>query len=339
MILRLVSDAKDAGASEQSCCRVIGISTKTLQRWRQQGIGDDKRFGPKTAPESKLSQAERKNVLKVLNSKEYRDLSPRQVVPRLADEGKYLASESTMYRLLHEAGQQKRRERSKEPQARHRPKEFVATGPNQLWSWDITYLRSPVRGIFYYAYILLDVYSRKMIGAAVHDRECGELATALIEDTCRREGIRRDELVLHSDNGGPMKSATLLATLQALGVATSFSRPSVCDDNPFSESAFRTMKYRPQYPTRPFSSKESAANWLDWFVRWYNSEHRHSGIRFVTPDQRHEGSDGEILERRRAVYEQARSERPSRWSGRTRDWSPVTVTKLNPDPRARDHVA
>lgn len=339
MILRLVSDAMDAGASERACCRVIGLAARTLQRWRAQGIGDDNRAGPVTTPANKLSQQEREAVLSALNSEEHRDLSPRQIVPRLADEGMFLASESTMYRVLHEEGQQKHRERSREPQARHRPNEHVANGPSQVWSWDITYLRSPVRGAFYYVYLVLDVYSRKIVGAAVHDRECGELATALIDSTCRQERVSRGELVIHSDNGSPMKSATLLATLQVLGVVTSFSRPSVSNDNPFSESAFRTMKYRPEYPTGPFASKEAAAEWLNWFVRWYNTEHRHSGIRFVTPEQRHRRLDVEILERRRQVYEQARQAKPDRWAGKTRNWSPVDVVTLNPEPCPGERVA
>jgi transposase InsO family protein len=237
-----------------------------------------------------------------------------------------------MYRILHEEKLQTHREASREPHKRHRPKELVATGPNEVWSWDITYLASPVRGAFFYAYVAIDVFSRKIVGHAIHDRECGELAVELLEAACRREGVDRDKLVIHSDNGGPMKSATLLATLLALGVATSFSRPSVSNDNPYSESAFRTAKYRPQYPKGPFASLEAARAWFQWFENWYNTEHQHSGIRFVTPDERHRGADVEILSNRERVYAAAKARHPERWTGKTRDWSRVDEVRLNPNP-------
>lgn len=268
-------------------------------------------------------------MLKVVNQPEYRDLPVKQIVPRLADQGEYLASESTMYRILREEGQLKHRSNAK-PRVHQRPRELVATGPNQLWSWDITYLKSPIAGAFFYAYTVVDVFSRKIVGSAVHDSE-GELhAAALITATCAKEGVDRDTLVIHSDNGSPMKGATMLATLQRLGVATSFSRPKVSDDNPYSESLFRTMKYRPEYPSGPFGSLDAARLWMDWFVSWYNDEHRHSSVKFVTPSERHGGHDLEILEQRRRVYEQARQRHPERWSGDTRDWSRITSVVLNP---------
>lgn len=332
MILGAVDEAIASGASKERACSTVGVSVRTLQRWRKQDIGDDKRAGPKTAPGNKLTPQERQEVLSTLNSEAYRDLSPRQVVPKLADQGKYLASESTMYRILHEEQLQHHRERSREPQERHRPEELVATRPNQVWSWDITYLASPVRGLFFYAYLILDVFSRKIVGFAVQDCECGELAAYLIEAACKREGVDRDQLVIHSDNGSPMKSATLLARLLALGVATSFSRPSVSNDNPYSESLFRTTKYRPEYPKGPFASLEAARAWFQWFVNWYNTEHQHSSIQLVTPDERHRGADREILERRERVYAEAKARNPERWTGRTRDWSRVNEVRLNPNP-------
>jgi transposase InsO family protein len=154
----------------------------------------------------------------------------------------------------------------------------------------------------------------------------------MIEEACAREGVQHHQLVLHSDNGGPMKGATLLATLQLLGVLTSFSRPRVSNDNPFSESLFRTAKYRPEYPRRPFASLEEARRWVTWFVRWYNTEHRHSAIRFVTPEQRHQGLEQEILAARAKVYATARKRRPERWTGDARDWSPIETVALNPEP-------
>ena len=262
-----------------------------MQRWRKQGVGEDRRAGPKTSPANKLTPPERGHILEVVNRAEYRDLSPKQIVPRLADQGIWIGSESTIYRLLREVEQQRHRENTRPPQPRHRPREHQARGPLQVWCWDITYLPSSIRGRFFYLYMILDVFSRKIVGWAVHEAENAEHARQLLLETCLREGIDGEGLVFHSDNGGPMKAATMLATLQALGVIPSFSRPSVSNDNPYSESAFRTLKYRPWYPTRPFDSLEAARAWVEGFVHWYNEQHRHSAISYVTPHQRHEGLD------------------------------------------------
>jgi transposase InsO family protein len=269
-------------------------------------------------------------VLEVVNRPEYRNRSPKQIVPSLADQGEYLVSESTMYRILHEEDQLKHRASSSAP-ARRRPRELVATTPNQVWSWDITYLKSPILGVFFYLYLVVDIFSRKIVAAEVHAAEDSEHAAELIEQACAAEGINPDQLALHSDNGGPMKGATLLATLQQLGVMPSFSRPRVSDDNPYSEALFRTAKYRPEYPNGPFDSLEAAREWVRWFVDWYDHQHLHSAIRFVTPAQRHAGEDAEILANRCAVYEAARTRHPERWSGNTRDWSRVEAVRLNPN--------
>ena len=193
------------------------------------------------------------------------------------------------------------------------------------------YLRAPVLGRFYYLYMVEDIFSRKIVGWAVHETESSEHSARLFEQTCAREGISPEQLVLHSDNGGPMKGATILATLQRLGVAISFSRPSVSDDNPYSESLFRTLKYRPEFPSQRFASLNEARAWVERFVAWYNTEHRHSGIRFVTPEQRHRGQDKALLAKRHQVYEAARSRHPERWSGDTRNWSRIETVVLNPE--------
>ena len=330
MMLGLIDEAVSCGARQRKACEVVGLDPRTLQRWKAQGIGEDRRAGPKHPPSNKLSAQERARILEVVNSVEHRDLSPNQIVPKLADEGVYLASEATFYRTLREEGQMKHREPSKPPTARSRPEEYVATAPNQVWSWDITYLCSPIRGVFYYVYMVVDVWSRKIVGWTVHESESAEHASVMIEAACAREGIGRHQLVLHSDNGGPMKGATLLATLQALGVTTSFSRPRVSNDNPFSEALFRTAKYRPEYPRRPFASLEEARRWVAWFVRWYNTEHRHSAIRFVTPDERHSGRDAEILAKRSELYAAVRARRPERWTRNARNWTPIETVALNP---------
>jgi len=188
-----------------------------------------------------------------------------------------------------------------------------------------------VTGWFYRLYLVMDIYSRKIVGWEVHERESADLASQLIQRACLAEGITRQDLVLHSDNGSPMKGATMLATLQRLGVVPSFSRPSVSNDNPYSESLFRSMKYSPAYPEKPFESLEAARTWVHAFVTWYNDTHRHGGIQYVTPNERHQREDDVILARRKAVYEAAKARHPERWSGATRNWSKHEVVYLNPD--------
>jgi putative transposase len=211
-----------------------------------------------------------------------------------------------------------------------RPKGYVATGPNQVWSWDITYVRGPIRGQFYFLYLMVDIWSRMIVAWEIAEVECEEVASRMIAQACRIHGVQRDQLVIHSDNGGPMKGATLLATLQFLGVVPSFSRPHVSDDNPYSESLFRTLKYRPEYPRGAFESLEDARGWVEAFVTWYNTEHRHSAIRFVTPAERHVGAEAQVLAKREAVYREAKRLNPSRWSKSTRNWQPIREVSLNP---------
>lgn len=331
MILGLLDEAIRDGARQSKACEILGIDPRTVQRWRRQGIGKDRRAGPKSTPKNKLSDAERGRVLEVVNLPEHRDLCVNQIVPRLADQGVYLASESTIYRILREVKQLRHRESSR-PRQHHRPRELTATRPNQVWSWDITYLRSPVLGAFFYLYVAVDVWSRKIVAAEVHTAESSDNAARLFHDAVAKEGVDYgDGLALHSDNGGPMKGATLLATLQRLGIATSFSRPRVSDDNSFSEALFRTVKYRPEYPDGPFASLDAAREWVQWFVHWYNHVHLHSAIRFVTPAQRHSGQEVDILAMRHEVYQRARSKHPERWSGDTRNCTPVEVVRLNPE--------
>jgi transposase InsO family protein len=205
-----------------------------------------------------------------------------------------------------------------------------------VWSWDITYLRAPIRGTFFYLYMLIDVWSRKIVGWEVHFEENADLATELIQATYNAEGVSEDTLVLHSDNGAPMKAGTTLAKLQELGVAASFSRPSVSNDNPYSESCFRTVKSRPNFPIKPFESLEAAREWVAGFVTWYNTEHLHSAINFLTPSERHTGKGEQTLRSRARTYKKARARHPERWSGKTRDWSNVAEVTLNPTPEPEE---
>ena len=330
MTLDLVGEAERAGARRAAACAVLGLSARTVERWGREPAAADRRGGPTTAPANTLTPDERREVLATVNSPRFRDLSPNQIVPLLADEGRYLASEPTIYRLLRAEALLHHRERSKPP-VRRPPTAHVATGPNQVWSWDITYLRSPVRGLFFYLYLVVDVWSRKIMAWDVYEVESAELASGLIEGQCAALGLDPRGLVLHADNGGPMKGATMVATLERLGILASFSRPSVSDDNPYSEALFRTLKYRPEYPEQPFADVAAARAWVTAFVGWYNTEHLHSGIRFVTPEDRHSGREAAILAGRRAVYASARAARPERWSRGPRCWTPVERVYLNPE--------
>lgn len=320
------------GARLEPAARILGLTSRTVQRWRTQSGGYDRRNGPRTAPANQLSPAERQQVLAVANAPEYRDLSPRQIVPRLADTGRYVASESTFYRILRVESQLAHRERCR-PVIHHRPKEKKATGPCQVWSWDITYLRSQVKGQYFYLYMILDVWSRKIMAATVYPQERDQNSSCLFMDAVYHHDVDPLGLILHSDNGSPMKGSTMLATLQHLGVMASFSRPGVSNDNPFSESLFRTLKYRPEYPSSPFESERQAQQWVDRFVHWYNTEHLHSEIRFVTPDSRHYGQEKVILEKRKVVYESARRRHPGRWTRSTRNWGQIETVLLNPAPK------
>lgn len=328
MILGMVNEAVEQGAPEAQAAALLGLSARTVQRWRAQKTGDDRRCGPKTRAGNQLGEHERKVVLATVNAPEMRDLSPNQIVPRLADEGRYIGSESTIFRILREEGQLTHRGRAKAP-VRAEPEELIAHGPNEVWSWDISYLKTTVRGRFFFLYFILDIYSRRIMGWAVHTEESGEHAAALFRATCEDGQIEPEGLVYRSDNGGPMRGATMLATLDQLGVRASFSRPGVSADNPFSEALFRTTKYRPDYPA-PFDSLEQARAWVARFVSWYNTEHRHSALRFVTPDDRHFGREAAILAARQRVYEQARRRHPERWSGPIRNWTPVGDVRLGP---------
>lgn len=334
MILRWLDEAQRNGARLAPACRELGLDPRTTQRWRSQDIGDDGRHGPKTTPKNKLSPAHRREVLAIANSPAYRDKSPKQIVPLLADEGRYVASESTFYRVLREENQLAHRGRAKAPEPRP-PREHRATGPNQVYSWDITYLRAPIAGMFFFLYLYIDVWSRKIVGFRVAEVEDGEIASQLLREVCAAEGVDPEALVVHQDNGAPMKGATFKTTMDRLGVTASFSRPRVSDDNPFSEALFKTMKYVPRYPRRPFASLAAAAAWVTKFVAWYNHEHLHSGVGFVAPADRHAGRSDDILARRREVYEAAKQRHPQRWSGAPRRWTADAVVVLNPTKETR----
>jgi transposase InsO family protein len=329
MAIKAIATAMDQGARQRQACEIIGITARTLQHWRISGL-EDQRQMVKKDPANKLSEQERSEVLAICNSEEFRDLSPKQIVPALVDKGQFVASESSFYRILRAANQLHHRGRTAKPSSIKRPDPYTTNGPNQLWSWDITYLASTIKGRFFYLYLFMDIYSRKIVGWDVYENESSEQAADVLRKARFKEALPiNHELVLHSDNGGPMKGATMLATMQKMGVVPSFSRPSVSNDNPFSESLFKTLKYVPIYPTKPFDNVGEARHWVSTFCRWYNCSHRHSGLKFVTPAERHSGKDKAILGRRKLIYEAARKMHPERWSGKTRNWNHETTVELN----------
>lgn len=334
--LELANEAQLQGATRANSAEVLGLSPRTMERWQKNPEAGDGRKGPLTLSHRCLSEVEKKKILEVCNADIYKDLSPWKIVASLADTGSYLASESTIYRVLKEAKLLRHREKRK-PMTRKRPKDLLALKPNMVWSWDITYLKSPVKGIYFYLYLVMDIYSRYIVGSVIEEVESSEHAAKLMASICNRENICQGQLTLHSDNGAPMKGATLLATLQRLDVIPSFSRPSVSDDNPYSESLFNTLKCRPSYPDQAFASIEEAKQWVETFITWYNTQHLHSGIKFVTPESRHLGKDVAILKKRTAVYEAAKLAAPQRWSGKTRDWTAVTEVTLNPG-KGKKHI-
>lgn len=325
----MINEAISEGARKDVACRALNLSIRTLQRWERKPVVGDLRTGPKTASH-RLTKDEVKRILEVINSEEYMDLPACQIVPRLADQGKYLCSEASLYRILRRERLLKHRYRSIRPQKRKTPLKYTAEKPNEIWSWDITLLRSPIRGRYFYLYLVEDIYSRKALGWRVEDRESDLLSADLIQDCLKKEGIKGENLRLHADNGNAMKSGTILATLQRLGVVPSFSRPSVSNDNAHIESLFKTLKYRPEYPYRPFKTLEEARGWMEAFFKWYNEHHLHSRINYVTPNARHSGFHQDVLAKRTIVYQKAKSQNPRRWSKDVRNWQKDTNSSLNP---------
>lgn len=326
--IELIEEACEAGARIKPACGVLGLNIRTLQRWRNDVNLEDRRCGPITAPANKLTDAERATMLATANKPELCDLSPNTLVPALADRGVYLASVSSFTRVLKEANQFQHRSAVR-PKKHKKPKALMADKPNQLWSWDITYLPSTIKGKYFYLYLFMDIFSRKIVGFDVFGCELAEHAAAVVTKAYHAEELKKGDVILHSDNGSPMKGITMLATLQVLGVIPSFSRPSVSDDNPFSEALFRTVKYHPWYPRKPFESVEAALAWVIAFVDWYNNVHLHSGIKFVTPNDRHQGLDIAVLENRTRLFAAAKEKRPDRWSGDIRNWEPAGPVYLN----------
>jgi putative transposase len=289
-------------------CQVFDLPRSTLYRLRQPAT-------PKATSRSHSSRGltpeERTTVLELLNSERFCNLAPRQVYAILLDEDKYYCSISTMYRILNEHNEVKERRRQRVHPHYVRP-ELLATAPNQVWSWDITWLKGPHKWQFFYLYVILDIFSRYVTGWMVAEEESGELAQQLILESCRKQAIQREQLTLHADRGAPMKSQTVAQLLESLAVAKSHSRPYTSNDNPFSEAQFKTLKNRPDYPQR-FETIEQARIWSRRFVDWYNHQHRHSGLGLMTPATVHAGLADQLSTQRQQVLQAAYETHPQRF--------------------------
>lgn len=325
-----------AGARPHRCAAVLALSLRTLTRWREalaRGHGDGRPGAVRPVPPSALSGEIRDAIVRVCNEPRFASMSPARIVPALADEGSYLASESTFYRVLRSAGQLHHRGLARAPRSTPEAPTHTAEAPNTVWAWDITWLPSTVLGHFFRLYVILDLYSRKIVAAEVWDTENAAHSCTILQRAYLSESIlpMHPPLVLHGDNGSPLKAGSVLALMHVLGITPSHSRPRVSNDNPHAESLFRTLKYHPSLPAAGFATLEEARAWTHRFVQWYNHEHLHSSLRFVTPAQKHDGEDAAILARRAEVYRAAKARHPERWNGRsTRNWSPVRSTTLNP---------
>lgn len=341
--IELIDEAVESGARLFRACEELGINKRTYRRWvsKLKGTGtaaDSRPISVHPEPANKLTKEERKKILETVNSEEYKDMPPCEIVPSLADKGEYIGSESTIYRILREEKQLAHRGRTEAPHKRVITT-HEATDKNQVWMWDITYLNGPVRGQFYYLYMFSDLYTRDIVGWEVYDTEDAEHASDTIRRLCFKHHIKStDLLILHSDNGSPMKGATMLETLYKLGITPSNSRPRVSNDNAYAESLFKTLKYRPNYQPKGFETLQEAREWVSGFVHWYRYDHHHSGICYLMPAQLFEGNGWDILDKRHKLYEEAKRQHPERWNGRsTRNWSLPDVVYLNPEKPATEH--
>jgi transposase InsO family protein len=335
-LVHQITEARARGSRLAPACALAGINPRTIQRWRKDdGLarGDRRPDAVRAVPSHTLTADERARIVAVSNEARFAETPPARIVPVLADEGVYIASESSFHRVLRAHGQMNRRGRARPPRPSRPPTTHIAIRPGNVWCWDVTFLPANVQGRWFYLYLILDLYSRKIVGFEVHDTDSADHAAHLARRAALAEGVHAMPVkpVLHGDNGATLKATTVLAMLHWLGIEPSYSRPRVSDDNPYAEALFRTAKYRPEFPVKGFAERDAARDWAARFVHWYNNEHRHSGIGYVTPAQRHAGEDRVLLAARHDLYQQARLANPRRWTGQTRDWTPVTSVTLNPE--------
>ena len=321
-IIDLVDEAVLGEARYESVCEVVGIAAGTLRRWRP-GHGSVQSYKRPTADReplaNRLTENEQRCILETGNRREFANSPPSQIVPILADRSQYIGSEATIYRVLKREGQLSHRGREKKRQPKKPPLTQLTDAINQMKSQ------------FFYLYMVEDLFSRFGVHWEVFEEENSEHTCKVIEQSMWREKCLLTPPVLHRDNGSVLKSQTVMQKLHDLGISSSHFRPRVSNDNAFVESLFRTLKYCPSWPSQGFENLQAAREWANAFMSWYNEEHRHSALKFVTPAQRHNGEDIKLLEERKALYERAKAAHPERWSGNTRDWSRKNTMSLNPE--------
>lgn len=333
--INLIDEAVSNGARRFKACETLEISIRTYIRWKGDSSGDKRKGASKNVPR-KLSESEQQVILEVCCNSENKDKTPYDIYFSLLEENnRYIASIRTFYRVLKVHNKLHHRGNTKPRKNKTKPPEVLATGPNQVWCWDITWLATEIKGIYLYAYKIIDIWDKAIVGWEIHEREDESLARDLfhrLQSEQKMKGIH-----LHSDNGHPMKGMSLLAFLYSMNISVSRSRPSVSNDNPFIESYFKTMKYSVQYPGH-FVSIEHARKWMADFVNWYNTKHRHSGIGFVTPHQMRTGAYKELFEKRNVVLQAAYQSNPSRWSRPPKQWNIIHTVYLNPSLETRQNI-
>jgi putative transposase len=309
----MVAESLATEVNVKQACAALTIPRCGFYRWKRR---DEKRMNPDAIGISPLalSEEERQSVLDVLHSDRFVDLAPLEIYNALLDEGKYLCSVRTMYRIL-EKHNEVRERRNQLSHPHYQKPELIATGPNRVWSWDITKLKGQVKWTYYYLYVILDIFSRYVVGWMVAERELSSLAKKLIEQSCEKQGIEEEQLIIHSDRGPSMTSKSVALLLADLGITKSLSRPYVSNDNPYSESQFKTLKYRPEFPER-FGCHQDARSFCQGFFSWYNTEHYHAGIGFLTPEDVHYGRAEQIIKERQAVLNAAFIKHPERFKGK-----------------------
>lgn len=298
--------------STAALCRGLGLSRATVYRLR--APDRDVPCAPRPTPSHALSEDERQAVLDLLHGQRFVDRPPADVVATLLDEGRYLCSTRTMYRILDGKKEVKERRNQRAHPIYEKP-ELLATRPNEVWSWDITKLKGPVKWTYYQLYVILDIFSRYVVGWMVAERESSELAKRLIRESCLKQEVLSDQLTLHADRGSSMKSKPVAMMLSDLGVTKTHSRPHVSNDNPYSESHFKTLKYRPGFPER-FGSLQDARTFCQEFFTWYNTQHHHSGIAWLTPEDMHYGRAKQIVQVRQLALDEAFARHPERFRNR-----------------------
>jgi len=324
----LIEETHSEGARYSKICHLLGISRRTLERWKGIGIKDKRKGAPKKVVR-KLSEEQERAILITCNSLIYRDQNPYEIVPDLLNQGSYLGSVSTFYRVLRVVDQVHHRSNSNVNRYHAKPPERRAIGSNEVWCWDITWMARDVKGLFYYAYVIIDIFDRSIVGWAIHEHEEVAHSQALFTETMRKHQV--SHIAVHADNGHPMKGISLMAFFQQLEVKVSHNRPRTSNDNPYIESWFKTMKYKASYP-HCFASIEHAREWMAAFVNWYNHDHQHSRIGYVTPYQMRSGEAVALFAQRNETMQSAYQQYPERWGSRAlKVWQAPQEVVLNPD--------